>query len=129
MPTWKFFSFHPFFAINLTTTSESTCSTTPSSHVVISSTAARRAFQFAFPRPADKSEGIKSVARASASSGVCLYFTVSNVLGAAGGAALDFEGPAVAGGNFLTTGTGPEDGPGVESEAVSGAFFCYYKGC
>ena len=128
MPTWKFFSFHPFFAINLTTTSESTCSTTPSSHVAISSTAPRRAFQFVFPRSADILEGIKSAAKASASSGVCLYFTVSNVLGAAGGAAFDFEGP-VAGGNFLTTGAGPEDGPGDESEVVSGAFFCYYRYC
>jgi len=110
-------------------TSESTCSTTPSSHPVISSTAARRAFQFVFPRSADILEGIKSAARASASSGVCLYFTVSNALEAAEGAALDFEGPAVAGGNFLTAGVGPEGRPGDESEVVSGTFFCYYKCC
>jgi len=124
IPTWKFFSFHAFFAINLTTTSESACSTTPSSHVVISSTADRRVFQFAFPRSADILEGIKSAAKASASSCVCLYFTVSSAPGATRETALDFDSPAAVGGNFLTAGAGPEDGPGDESEAASDAFFC-----
>lgn len=76
---------------------------------------------------ADILEGIRSAARASASSGVCLYFTVSRALGAAGGATLDFDGPVAEGGSFLMVGAGPEDRPGDGSEAVSGAFFCYYR--
>ena len=126
IPTWKFFSFHPFFAINLTTTSASTCSTTLSSHVVISSTAARRVFQFAFARSADKLDGIRSVASASASSGVCLYFTVSNAPGAPG-VAFGFGGPVTVDGNFLTAGAGPEDGPEGGSETVPCVFFVCWK--
>src|SRR5258708_18873648 len=55
-----------------------------STHVVISSKAASRVFQFASPRSVIKLAGISSVASASASSGVCLYLKLSRPPAGAG---------------------------------------------
>jgi hypothetical protein len=82
--TWKFFSFQPFLAKNLTTSSLSTSSTIPSSsQAIISSRAARRVFQLASPKPSRICAGIKSKMRSSASSGVKRNLNVSVATGGA----------------------------------------------
>lgn len=102
--TWKFFSDQPFFANARMSTSESTSLAIPSTHPVISSSAARRVFQLASAKSVARFDGISSAARASASSGVCLYLNVSRPPG--GGAAPPLDGleGAAAGGSFLTAG-------------------------
>jgi hypothetical protein len=107
--TWKFFSAHPFLARARTTTSASNSSTTPSTHSVISSSAANRVFQLASPRSSKILDGIRSPASASASSGRCLYLKVSRAAAAAAGADTappleGFDTGAAAGTIFLTAG-------------------------
>lgn len=116
-PTWKFFSFQPFFPRNRTTTSESSSGAALSIQPVISSRAASRTFQFESPRSVAYWAGIISAARASASSGVCLNLKESKAPGAAGGGALPGL-PVAAGANFLTASAA--DGA---ASASTGAFF------
>lgn len=101
--TWKFFSFHPFLAKNLTTTSLSTESATSSTQAVISSSADNLSFQLESAKSVAICAGISSAASASASSGVCLYLNESRVPGATGPEGFaDFAGAAAAAGGFLT---------------------------
>lgn len=118
--TWKFFSAHPFFAKVRIITSESTSTITPSNQELISSRAANRVFQFASPKSVKMDAVIKSAAKVSASSGVCLYLKLSKAPGAAGAA--DFAGLAlVAGGGFL--GGGAEGGADEFPEGTLGFAF------
>jgi hypothetical protein len=96
--TWKFFSAHPFFAMVRTTTSASTCSATPSTQLVISSSAASLVFQLESPKSARMEDGMSSMAIASESSGVCLNLNASKE--SEPGAAFPLVG-RVAGGPFL----------------------------
>jgi hypothetical protein len=79
--TWKFFSAHPFFAMVRTTTSASTCAATPSTQLVISSSAASLVFQLESPISARMEDGMRSMAIASESSGVCLNLNASKESG------------------------------------------------
>ena len=106
MRTWKFFSLQPFLAKARTTISASRPSTSFSSQLDISSKAASRVFQFASPRSIMIDEGIKSAARASASSGVCLYLTASRFPVAVGAPALPVFVAAVAAAGFFAAGAG-----------------------
>jgi hypothetical protein len=80
--TWKFFSPQPFFAKARTITSASSLSISPSIHKASSSSAANLVFQFASARSAVTEDGNNPAARASASSGVCLYLKLSRAPGA-----------------------------------------------
>ena len=88
---------------NLITTSASSSSTDPCTQDVISSSAASLVFQFASEKSATIAVGIKSAARASASSDVCLNLKDSSAAfpGAGAAAGLDLEA-AAGGGAFLT---------------------------
>lgn len=82
-------------------TSASTSSTMLDSQVFMVSRAASRVFQLASPKSVMISVGIRSAARASESSGVCLYLNVSSAP-AATGAEAALDGFAAAdGGGFL----------------------------
>jgi hypothetical protein len=86
-------------------TSASVLSTTLSTHVVISSKAANLVFQLTSPRSVSSADGTRSVAKVSASSGVCLYLKASNVPGV-WVVPLDgcFEETKAAGAGFLAVG-------------------------
>jgi hypothetical protein len=121
--TWKFFSFHPFFAINLIKTSLSISPIVPSSQVFISSNAANRTFQLVSAKPVATSAGMRSAASDSASSGVCLYLNVSSAPGAV--AAAGFPDLLV-GGSFLTGGGATAAAAGASPAATAG-FLAYAK--
>lgn len=93
--------------------SASTSVTTLSTQLVISSRAANLVFQFASPRSVRMDAGMRSAARASESSGVCLNLKVSNAPGDKAVAGFDgFEAAPPAG--FLV------DGAAGELAAVGG---------
>lgn len=127
--TWKFLSAQPFFAKLRTITSASTSTITPSNQVFISSRAASLVFQLASPKSVIMDVGIRSEARASASSGVCLYLKVSNTPGPAGAADLDGF-VFVAGGSFFgagAEGAGAEGGADGEAPVGPDFAFCVYR--
>ena len=96
-----------------TITSQSAESTTPSIHCAISSNALRRNFQFESPKFVAISVGINSAARASESSGLCLYLNVSRLPDAAGTDGL----------------VGLEEEAAAAATAAAGGFLaCYERG-
>lgn len=83
----------------------------------MSSKAVSRVFQLASAKSFKIDGGMISAARASASSGVCLYLKVSSAAGAAGGGALDGFAAEEAGAFFA----GADEGPA----AAAGGFFAW----